>query len=394
MKIVFEQLVAKLFSRRWKTMAAKKTKKKKTTNPTGNPAAEVSRLGSKPIKDPIRCGVVGLGRIGWCHHSQIICEHNGFELVAVCDLEDDRILEAQNACDCKGYNRLTDMLKNDDVELVVVATQSKDHEPMAIKASKAGKHVLVEKPSAATPQGIDRMIKAARKSGKLLTMHHNYRLNKEFLLAREVIKSGKIGEVFRIKRTVASFARRNDWQTLKKYGGGMTGNWGVHLVDQGLQLMNSEVKYVWGKASHFFNPGDAEDDIKAIIEGKNGIVFDIDMTSVDASERPSWIINGTWGTFWITGGKAHIKYISPKQIKKIKPIDKHLALNRKYGVQPGPDKVPWKEETMDVNSAKPQDSYYDNLYKAVRKGQELLVTPESARAAYDVLWRIKRGSRF
>lgn len=375
-------------------MATKKTTKKKVKKTAGNPDVEVSGLANKKIKDPIRCGVVGLGRIGWNHHSKIIQEHNGFELVAVCDLEEERIKEAQDASGCKGYKRLADMLKNDDIELVVVATQSKDHEPMAIKASKAGKHVLVEKPSAKTPEGITKMIKAARSSKKLLTMHHNYRLNKEFLLAREIIKSGKLGDVFRIKRTVAGFGRRNDWQTLKKYGGGMTGNWGVHLVDQALQLMDSEVKFVWGKVNHFFNPGDAEDDIKAIIEGKNGVVLDIDMTSVDASKRPTWIINGAWGTFWIADGKAHMKYISPKRVKKLEPIDLHLALNRKYGVQPGPDKINWKEETMEIKPAKTYDSYYDNLYKAIRKGKELLVTPESARVTYDVLSRIKKGSGF
>jgi len=373
--------------------ATDKTKKPGET-PAGNPAMDIGGLASKRIRNPVRCGVVGLGRIGWCHHSKIIREHNGFELAAVCDLEDARIKEAQDACGCKGYKRFEDMLKDDDVELIVVATQSVDHEPMAIKASKAGKHVLVEKPSAATPQGITRMIKAAQAADRLLTMHHNYRLNPEFLLAREIIESGKIGEIFRIRRSVGGFGRRNDWQVLRKYGGGMTGNWGVHLVDQSLQLMGSKPKFVWGKVSHLLNPGDAEDDIQAIIEGENGIVADIDMTCVDASKRPSWIINGRWGTFWIADGKAHVKYISPKRMKNIHPVDLHLALNRKYGVQPGPDTMPWKEETMDVKPTGTYESFYDNLYKAIRKGKPLLVTPESARETYDVLSRIKRGSGF
>lgn len=54
----------------------------------------------------------------------------------------------------------------------------------------------------------------------------------------------------------------------------------------------------------------------------------------------------------------------------------------------------WKEETMDVKPTKTCDSFYDNLYKAVRRGAGLLVTPESARETYDVLSRIKRGSGF
>jgi scyllo-inositol 2-dehydrogenase (NADP+) len=368
--------------------------KKKVVSPAGNPAFDVGKMAGKKIDAPIGVGIVGLGRIGWSHHAQIAQQHGGFELVAVCDREEERIAEAVEASGCAGYKRLSGMLKNERVELVVVATPSKFHEKMAIQALEAGKHALVEKPAALSVAGIDRMIKAAKKAGKILTMHHNYRLNPEYLAVREIIDSGKIGEVFRIKRTVNGFSRRNDWQVLKKYGGGMTGNWGVHLVDQGLQLMGAPIKNVWGSVHHFFNPGDAEDDIKGIIEGKNGVVVDVDMTSVDASRRPGWIVCGTWGTLWIQDGKINLKYISPKRVKKLAPIDKHLALGRQYGVQPELDKIPWKEEVLEVKPKKQYESFYDNLFRAVREGGDLLVSPESARATYDALDRIKKGSGF
>ena len=368
--------------------------KKKVARPVGNPAFDVGKMAGRAIDEPIRCGIVGLGRIGWSHHAQVMQQHGGFELVAVCDLETDRLEEAQAATGCAGYKRLASLLRNDLVELVVVATPSKHHERMVLQALEAGRHVLVEKPAALRVLGIDKMIRAARKTGKVVTMHHNYRLNGEYLAVREIIESGKIGEVFRIKRTVNGFGRRNDWQVLKKYGGGMTGNWGVHLIDQGLQLMGGPVKSVWGSVHRVFNPGDAEDDIKAIIEGKNGVVVDVDMTSADASRRPGWIVCGLWGTLWIQDGKIHLKYISPKRLKKLEPVDLHLALGRQYGVQPGPDQIPWKEEVLEVKPKKRYDSFYDNLYKAVRLGEPLLVSPESARVTYDVLDRIKKGSGF
>ena len=368
--------------------------KKKVAQPAGNPAFDVGGLKASHIREPIRCGIVGLGRIGWSHHAQIQQQHPGFELVAVCDREPDRIAEAVEASGCAGYRTLAPLLRNEAVELVVVATPSKFHEPMALKALAAGKHVLVEKPSALRVSGIDKMIRAARKAGVLVTMHHNYRLNPEYLAVREIIDAGTLGEVFRIKRTVNGFSRRNDWQVLRKYGGGMTGNWGVHLVDQGLQLLGSPVKRVWGSVHQYFNPGNAEDDIKAVIEGRNGMVIDVDMTSVDASQRPSWIVCGDRGTLWIQDGQIHLKYISPKRVPKLEPIDKHLALNRQYGVQPKPDRLAWKEEVREVRPRKRYESYYDNLYRAVREGGPLLVDPASARATYDVLDRIKQGSGF
>src|SRR4028118_1145079 len=97
---------------------AKETAKKVQT--AGNPFLDVGS--TKKVKKPIRCGIVGLGRIGWEHHAQIIMQHGGFELAAVCDLEEDRLQEAKQAANCATYMRLEEMLKDEVVELVVGAT--------------------------------------------------------------------------------------------------------------------------------------------------------------------------------------------------------------------------------------------------------------------------------
>jgi len=377
------------------TMCAKKQRRSvKKRQVAGNPAFDVGSFSNERIGDPVRCGVVGLGRIGWNHHCQIVMSHNGFELVAVCDLEEERVQEAQKASGCRGYRDVGKLLQDKEVELVVIATQSKDHEPMALRSSRAGKHVLVEKPAARTANGIDRMNQASRKAKRLFTVHHNYRLNPEYLFVREVVDSGVLGPVFRLRRRVGGFSRRNDWQTLSKYGGGMLGNWGVHLVDAGLQFLRPPIVQVWGHLQHLFNPGDAEDDIKAVIQDKKGVVLDIEMTSVDASDQPGWVVCGRWGTLWLQGKKAYMKRFDPKKIKKLKPNDLHYAPERRYGVIPGPDEIPWMEQEMAVEPKKQVQSYYDRLYLSLRKKAPLLVTPESARLTYEVLARIRRGSGF
>jgi predicted dehydrogenase len=369
---------------------AKETAKKAQT--AGNPFLEVGS--TKKVKKPIRCGIVGLGRIGWEHHAQIIMQHGGFELVAVCDLEEDRLQEAKQAVNCATYTRLEEMLKDEVVELVVVATPSIEHELMTIQALKAGKHVLCEKPAARSAAGIRRMIAAAKKSGTVLTMHHNYRLNPEFLYVREKIESGVLGQVLRIKRRSQSFGRRNDWQVLSKYGGGMTGNWGIHLVDQCLCLLDSEVQDVWGDVKHIINPGDAEDDIKAIIRGTSGMTLDIDMTTANAAPEPSWVVMGTTGTLWIQDGKAHLKYFDPKKLPHADPNDLHYAIDRKYGVVPGPDKIPWQQKEEAIKPKKKHPSFYDNLFGAIREQQPLLVEPESALRTYRMLDLVRKDSPF
>src|SRR6185503_21003628 len=87
--------------------------------PAGNPLFEVGS--AKPVKNPIRVGIAGLGRIGWCHHAQIVMEHGGFQLAAVCDLETSRVEEAKAASGCATYKNFADLVRDDAVELVVVA---------------------------------------------------------------------------------------------------------------------------------------------------------------------------------------------------------------------------------------------------------------------------------
>jgi predicted dehydrogenase len=365
---------------------------KAAAQPAGNPVFEVGS--AERVDNPIRCGIVGLGRIGWCHHAQILMQHGGFELKAVCDIEADRRAEAHAASGCATYERYADMLANPEVELVIVASQSIDHEPMSIMASNAGKHVLVEKPSAQSAAGIRRMMAAASAHGRLLTMHHNYRLNPEFLYVKETVESGVLGRVFRIKRRNQGFGRRNDWQVLRKYGGGMTGNWGIHLVDQCLCLMSSDVVDVLGDVNLIFNPGDAEDDIKALIRGANGMTLDIDMTSACAAPEPSWVVMGTQGTLWINGNTSHVRYFDPEKLPAITPNDLHLAIGRQYGVIPGPEVIPWEErEEKPVPQGK-YPSFNDNLYAAIRESQPLVVEPASALKTYEVLDQIRMGTPF
>jgi len=174
----------------------------------------------------------------------------------------------------------------------------------------------------------------------------------------------------------------------------MTGNWGVHLVDAGLQFLDPQIRSVWGRVRHLFNPGDAEDDICAIVEDRHGVVLDVEMTSVDASDQPGWVVCGRYGTLWIQGKEAHVRRFDPKKVKQLPVNDLHYAPKRQYGVVPGPDNIPWIEETMSPQPKKRYESYYDRLYLSLREKAPLFVTPESARLTYEVLGRIRKGSGF
>src|SRR5207247_5899878 len=110
----------------------------------------------------------------------------------------------------------------------------------------AGKHVIVEKPMAMSLAEADSMIAAAKRARKKLIVHQNYRFYPEFLHLKEIVDSGLIGRVFHIRNYITAFARRNDWQTLSKNGGGVLNNTCVHFLDQILQLLPGTVAQVMG----------------------------------------------------------------------------------------------------------------------------------------------------
>ena len=322
---------------------------------------------------PVRVAILGLGRIGWSHHAEIIGKRKDFKITAVLDTMEERLEEARKKYGCETFTDYNKLLKSGLADLVVVATRSDDHAEMSIKALKAGLHVLVEKPMAINYAEAKKMVAAAKKAKKILTVHQSVRFSPTTLFINEILKSKILGKLLCIKVRGNAFVRRNDWQTVKKFGGGLLNNWGAHLIDSALLAMNSEVDSIWGdmKATGVTG-GDADDYMKAIIKGKNGCVIDAEATYACAFSSPSWTIWGTTGTLVITGEGYELKYFDPKKVKKLKS-EKHAAVGRKYG---NDDKLPWKEKSGDPKPKQTVD-FYGNLFDAIRKRKKLFITPES-----------------
>lgn len=146
------------------------------------------------------------------------------------------------------YDTYEQLLADADIDLVVVATKPLGtHYPTAKQALEAGKHVLLEKPMAASVCECDDLIATAQRNGVLFTVHHNRRLDLDFLALMDVLERRKIGEPRFVANMVAGGG----------YGGGDFVDWGVHLVDQALQTNASPIVEV---SAFFANPvGGCED---------------------------------------------------------------------------------------------------------------------------------------
>lgn len=329
---------------------------------------------------PIKVGVIGLGRAGWNIHVKRMRGDERFQITAVSDLQEERRQEAQTEFGCDTFTNYQDLLKNADCELVVVASQSVDHGPHSIAALKSGRHVIVEKPMAMTTSEATKMIRAAEAADKKLFVHQNYRYNPDVRHIREIIKSGLLGRVFEIRIRVSSFSRRNDWQTLQKYGGGNLNNTCPHFIDSALWLLDSPIKKIFTDLQLTTDVGDADDHAKILIKGENGCLVDLEVSTSCAFTESKWMVLGTAGTLKSDGTTSEIKYFDPKQLKPLKVTEEPPSA-RQYG---SGDVLPWKEETRPSTAEVPND-FYDNVYAVIRNRKKMDITPEEVREVIRVI---------
>ena len=340
---------------------------------------------------PIQVAVIGLGRAGWNIHVRTMQERKDFDVVAVADPDPDRQQQAQEETSAQPFDDLDSLLKGCDAELIVVATASADHANHSIAALEAGRHVLTEKPMATALEDADRMLVAAETAGKILTVHQSRRWGEDFLFIQQMLKNERLGHVFFIRSGGYGYSRRNDWQTLQKYGGGLLNNNGVHVVDQCVILMESPIVDVFGDLQQILQPGDTEDHLKVVMRGENGRVIDLELTNVCAASLPSWTLMGTRGTLTVTGGMAVLRYVK-NDLASLEAIDRPLAAERKYGVEGG-DEIEFEKVELEAK-APPGTSFYDQLYDAIRNGGSPPVDPATTRETIRVMSEARNGTRF
>lgn len=323
---------------------------------------------------PIKVAVVGLGRSGWGIHVKRMRGDKRFVLTAVADLEASRRSEAASEFGCATFSSFEELLQNADCELIVLASQSVDHGPQSVAALESGRHVIVEKPMAMNADEATRMIEASEAAGKKLFVHQNYRYHADVRHIQEVIQSGLLGRVFEIRIRLLSFSRRNDWQTLKKFGGGNLNNTCPHFIDASLLLLESPVKSMFSDLQLTTDVGDADDHAKLIFKGENGRVIDLEVSTSCAWTEPKWTVLGTTGTLRSDGKTSQIKYFDPEQLQPL-VVNEAPPEGRRYG---SGETLPWQEETR-PSLAEVTTDFYDNVYGVLRENQAMDIKPEDAR---------------
>ncbi len=315
-------------------------------------------------KKEIKWGIIGYGgafNMGR-GHATWINGTPGMKTIAACDLDPQRMEAAKE--DFPGiitYADYHEMLKNQDIDCVVVILPHNVHYEVAMAALEAGKGVCLEKPMCITTDQATDMIELARKKGVLLTVFHNRRHDGDFMAVREILDKGIIGDVFRIEAYGGGYGHPGKWwRADKAISGGAFYDWGAHHVDWVLNFLKGRKiknvtgffqKRVWMDATN-------EDETQAIVRFDNDVVADITISSIAKAGKPRWRILGTKGAI-IDNWKDSFKVYTDVE------------------GYPAEMEVKYKTGTW--------ENWYPNLAAHLLEGKDLEVKPEEARRVIMVI---------
>lgn len=320
------------------------------------------------------------GQGGW--HGDHALKSDVVSLAGIYDIKEAR-MELARSKGIHTYTSLDDVLADPKVDIVVCATPNDVHEDIVVRSLLAGKNVVCEKPVALTLESLDRMIAAAKQSGKLFTVHQNRRWDVDFLGIKEIINSGKIGETIRIESRIhGSRGIPSDWRCQKAYGGGMVLDWGVHLIDQMLQLITAPIDTVSCVCTYITND-EVDDGLRLNITFKDGKSAFIEVGTYNFIALPRFYMQSKDGTAIITDWREKAKVVHCKYWHEndVMPVQTAAGITKTMAPR---DEITTDTYEIDRPSSDVHD-FYRNLCKAIDGVEPQLVTHAQVRRVLKVM---------
>ncbi len=332
------------------------------------------------MKEQYLLGIIGFGGMAGHHFTQLSKGNTKVRIKGVFDIKPER-LEAAKEKGLYAYSSKEELLRDPDIDIVLVSAYNNVHKDLAIEAMRAGKHVLCEKPVSMSSAELVEMMAAAKETGRVFTIDHNRRVNKDFIAMKNCVESGVIGKPYVIEsRVEGSRGLPAGWRETKALGGGMMFDWGVHLIDQ-LMYMYHDVKVTNVFCIMYsVKYKEVDDNFRLTMQFENGVTAHIEISTNSFINHPRWYVLGTDGTLQIDdwSGEGRV-------VKCLDADDKW-----KDEIQPikaGPTKTmaPRDPSTVATLKVAPPDDVVDNLdptywqlVDAIEGKAELKIKPEEA----------------
>ena len=326
----------------------------------------------------VTSAIIGCGGMGEWHVHQITDRIPEIHLKGVYDIRPERMEQLKQA-GIPTMDSLEAILKDPEIELVTIATPNNFHAPLAIACMEAGKNVVCEKPVTMNAKELEEVIAVSKRCGKVFTVHQNRRWDADFVTVKEVMNSNVLGKPYMFESRVLGSRRvLCGWRGYAENGGGMLLDWGVHLIDQLLWLIDSPVTEVYCQLFALMPGVEVDDNMKLILRFENGMSALVEVSTNCFILQPRWHVSCENGTAVIDDWAVHGKMV------RLSNEDEMAWEESIVYTEAGPTRTmaprpPETTETMDLPAIKTDlREYYRNVVAAIRQGDELIVKPEEA----------------
>jgi predicted dehydrogenase len=243
------------------------------------------------MTEPVRIGVVGAGAIAQLAHLPVLSKMRGAKLVAVCDNDRPKARALADRFDIPDvYTDIEDLLEEEGISAIVVATPNHLHEPHVLSAIAAGKDVLCERPLALTAKGVERIITAAARAGRKVFVANNHRFRSDVQALAGFLRGGELGKLTGI-RAGAYHHRRGEqgWrQRRAESGGGAFFDYGLPLLDLALWLADFPLPERVVAHMDRGSGKNAVEDSMLVQLHTSGAVFNFDVSGAYVGEEERW----------------------------------------------------------------------------------------------------------
>jgi len=349
----------------------------------------------------LRAGIIGCGGIANQKHMPSIAKTEQVDMVAFCDIVEERAAKAAKefGTECaKSYTDYKKMLEDASIDMVYVLTPNKSHSFVTIDALEAGKHVMCEKPMAKTSKEAREMVEVAKRTGKILTIGYQNRFNPQSQYIKQVAGRGDLGEIYFAKAHALRRRAVPTWGVFlneDEQGGGPLIDIGTHALDLTLWMMdNYKPKSVMGNVYHKLN---GKGDCGNSFGPWNPAEFTVEDSAfgfITMENGATIILESSWALNAIECFEAKTTLCGTKAGADMRPEGVRINgddFGRLYDKVPNlvKGKVPFFEGASDEPNVNEQLVFIN----AITKGTPLTVLPEEACVVTEILEAIYESAK-
>jgi len=332
----------------------------------------------------LKIAIIGCGRIGERHAEHV---DRLAELVAVCDIIEERAKEITRRYHCNYYNEIDRLIAAEkSVELISVCTPNGLHAEHTIKSLRAGKHVLCEKPMAITVKDCERMISEAERANRRLFVVKQNRFNPPIIAIKKIIDEGRLGRLLSVQVNCfwnrnENYYRQSDWRGTKLLDGGTLLTQFSHFIDL-LYWIVGDIEDVFTMTENYIHQDfiEFEDTGVILLRFDNGVLGTVHYTvnSYQKNMEGSITIFGENGTVKVGG-----QYLN---VLEYQCIDNYVIKDLE-------DSRPPTDYGFYQGSMSNHDKVYENVINVLQNGESIITNALEGMKTVQIIEKIYSTAR-